>query len=369
MGYIVDDIKVSFGQANPTAKIQMNGYPSTMNDLASTLLASGLIASGPIVISGKNDVVISGVHVTNPNGSCIKVTNKSSNIVIKDSIIGPCNEEGIEILDSSHVTITRNYIHDAVKEGVRSYKAHHISVDSNMLEDVKSGYAMWTTNIGNLTFTNNFVKNVHRASKNGGNVVMVAYVRAKGIRINNNVAINQLGKSDTEDLVNTYKSNGTPGDPIQINNNQFYGSGSSHSGGGILLGDGGGSYMEARNNILVNPGQYGLAMSGHHQVFSNNKVYSDNLRPFTNIGVSIGWTASQTGGGDCYALEFSHNEITFYKGRDFIKSPDVKPYLSPYWKWSGCQIAGWETNKVDTPYKQPANLDETILPPEILKLK
>ena len=101
---------------------------------------------------------------------------------------------------------------------------------------------------------------------------MVAYVHARGIRINNNVAINQLGKSDTEDLVNTYSSSGTADDPIQVNNNQFYGSGSSHSGGGILLGDGGGSYMEARNKFIVNPGQYGLAMSGHHQVFSNNKL-------------------------------------------------------------------------------------------------
>lgn len=75
MGYVIDDIKVIFGQTNPVANRPNNGYPSPMNDIAGTLLASGLIASGPIVISGKNDVVISGLHINNPNGSCIEIKN------------------------------------------------------------------------------------------------------------------------------------------------------------------------------------------------------------------------------------------------------------------------------------------------------
>jgi hypothetical protein len=194
----------------------------------------------------------------------------------------------------------------------------------------------------------------------------VAFVHAKGIRINNNIAINVPGQCDTEDLINTYISGGTAADPIQINNNQFYGSGSSRSGGGILLGDGGGSYMEAKNNVLVNPGQYGLAMSGHHNVFANNKVYSDQHQSHANLGVSIGWTASQGGGGDCYSLGFSNNEITFYKGTDWISTAGVAPYLYPYFKWSGCSVSGWTTNKFDTPKNQTANLDETILPDSIL---
>jgi len=33
-------------------------------------------------------------------------------------------------------------------------------------------------------------------------------------------------------------------------------------GGGIMLGDGGGSNIVAKNNILVDPGQYGMAVSG-----------------------------------------------------------------------------------------------------------
>lgn len=187
---------------------------------------------------------------------------------------------------------------------------------------------MWKTNTGNLTFTNNYVKNVHRGSKNGGNMVMVAYVHAEGIRINNNISINILGQSEAEDVINVYKSDGTASDSIQINNNQLYGGGPSPSGGGILLGDGGGSYQEAKNNILVNPGQYGLGIdSGHHNVLSSNKVFSDDQRSFTNVGIGIGWTAGQKG-LDCYSLDVSNNEVTWWKGSDF--NGGVRPYLEPY---------------------------------------
>ena len=358
-GYIIDKLNVSFNAGTADESIPAS-------DLPNTLLSSGLKHSGPIVINGQKDLIISGMLISNPNGSCIEIKKGAANIIIEDSVIGPCGNAGVNILSGSHhIEVRGNYIHDTVHEGVRSYESYNVIVDGNMFEDIKSGYGMWTTSIGNLSFTNNFVKNVHRGTDNGGNVANVAFVRAKGIRINNNIAINVPGQCDTEDLINTYKSAGTANDPIQINNNKFYGSGSSLSGGGILLGDGGGSYMEAKNNIIVNPGQYGLAMSGHHNVFANNKVYSDQHQPHANLGVSIGWTASQVG-GDCYSLGFSNNEITFYKGTDWINTAGVAPYLYPYFKWSGCSVSGWTSNKFDTPNNQPANLDETILPGSIL---
>jgi len=257
-----------------------------MGDLVGTLLASGLIASGPVAISGENDVVISGLHISNPNGSCVKIINGSSNVTIENSEIGPCGDKGIDILGSSHIKINGNYIHDTEKAGIYSYQSSDIAVDSNVIEDVKSGYEMFTTTVGNISFSNNFVKNVHRGSNNGGNIAMIAYVHAKGIRINNNVGINVLGESNAEDLINIFKSDGTADDPILVSNNKFYGGGPSSSGGGIMLGDQGGSYQLSENNILVNPGGYGIAIAGgHHITHRNNRVYSDDQRDFSNIGV------------------------------------------------------------------------------------
>ena len=173
-------------------------------------------------------------------------------------------------------------------------------------------------------------------------MAMVAFVHGPGIRINNNININVRNESQTEDLVNTYKSNGKPDDPIQVNNNIFYGSGPDHiSGGGILLADAGGAYQEARNNIIVNPGSYGLAfVEGHHLVFANNKVYSDDQQPFTNIGVMIGW------GTDNEAIEFSNNEITYWQGTHWVGEPHLYPYEF-FGDGSGQDVIGWDTNKFD----------------------
>lgn len=61
------------------------------------------------------------------------------------------------------------------------------------------------------------------------------------------------------DAINLYKSNGIAGDPIQVIGNRIRGGGPSTSGGGIMTGDQGGSYILV-SIILVNPGSTAL----HH---------------------------------------------------------------------------------------------------------
>jgi hypothetical protein len=328
-----------------------------------------LIESGPLIINGESDVVISGLHISNPNGSCIEIRNGALNVVIENSEIGPCGKKGIDILNSSHITINNNHIHDAVAEGIMSYSSHDIAVDSNVIENVQSGYEMWKTRDGNLSFTNNFVKNVSRGNKNGGNVVQIAFVHAGGIRVTDNIAVNILGQSNPEDLINVYSSDGTPDDPIQIKRNRFNGGGPRLSSGGIILGDQGGSYQIAEDNILVNPGQYGLQIGGgHHHTFRNNLVYSDDQRSFTNVGVIIWRYGSGTAPGECHSHTVEFNEITWWRGPNY-KNKGNEPWLAPHYNPSfgsdkikpNCGDAvGWRTNKFDTKQNQPADLDESL---------
>jgi hypothetical protein len=361
-------------QAHAVHLLLRSGNGGGTNGVSTASIQAGgtLTQSGPIIIQSESDVVISGLHITNPKGSCIDISKGASNIIIENSEIGPCGGKGIDILNSSHITIRNNYIHDAVAEGIKSYGSHDIAVDSNVIEDIKSAYAMWTTRDGNLTFTNNFVKNVHRASANGGNMVTIAHVHARGIRVTDNIAVNILGQSNPEDLINVYSSDGTPDDPIQIKRNKFNGGGPRLSSGGIILGDQGGSYQIAEDNILVNPGQYGLQIGGgHHHTFRNNLVYSDDQRSFTNVGVIIWRYGSGTAPGGCHSNTVALNEITWWRGPNY-KNQGNDPWLYPYYNPGfgadkiapNCgNIAGWSTNKFDSKNSQPANLDISIWNP------
>jgi hypothetical protein len=205
---------------------------------------------------------------------------------------------------------------------------------------------------------------------------MIAYSRGPGFRINNNIGINITGESNAEDLINIYKSSGTADDPIQVNNNKLFGSGTSPSGGGILLSDQGGSHQIAENNILVNPGQYGIGIGGgRYNTLRNNRVYSDDQRSFTNIGVVVlrfNGDGRGTAPGECYGHTVENNEITWWKGPNY-KNKGQPAFLDPYHKpRSGTDgiepncgsVAGWSTNKFDTKESQPANLDMSIWNPD-----
>jgi len=171
--------------------------------ISSTIVASALVASGPIVIDGERDVVISGLHITNPTGNCITLRG-SSNIIIENSEIGPCGQGkdipgdpsgfGIRIYaGNSHVTIRNNYFHDTVSHAILSTKSHHIAVDGNVFERVWSAYKMAQTSEGYLSFTNNFVKNIGwnsvgqgqdiHGNRGASNIVGGAYLHGAACRV------------------------------------------------------------------------------------------------------------------------------------------------------------------------------------------
>lgn len=81
---------------------------------------------------------------------------------------------------------------------------------------------------------------------------------------------NFIGESNPEDQVSLYNaSNGI------VRNNMFRGGGPSQSGGGIMLGDNGGTNNLAELNTLVNPGRYGMAIAGgNNNRILNNKIFS-----------------------------------------------------------------------------------------------
>ena len=241
--------------------------PSSFVSLALTTdsLSADLKKSEPLVIDGKSDLTISGLEIANPQGNGITIRN-SKRIRVEGCKIGPCKGEAVNIYACEGITVTGNRF-EAVSTGVYALDSRHIEV------------------------THNRCLNVHGPFPRG-QLAQFDKVTGGGNRINHNLALNVLGKSNPEDVINIYKSSGTADDPIQVIGNKIRGGGPSGSGGGIMTGDGGGAYIVVRDNVLVDPGQYGIAIAGgHHIQILDNKVFGKR-QPFTNVGIYV-WNQSK----------------------------------------------------------------------------
>ena len=278
-------------------------------------------ASDPIVLNGINDSTIRNLEIHNTSGHCITLVN-CSNITIQDCKLGPSKGNGVYLYNCKNIIVTNSTM-DSVASGV--------------VADVGSG----------IKVTYNSVKNVLGPMPRG-QMVQFGNVNGSGNCINYNSGENILGQSHPEDEISLYKSNGTAQDPIQVIGNWIRGGGPSGSGGGIMTGDMGGSYILVQDNILVNPGQYGITIaSGHHITIKNNKIYSKQL-PFSNVGLS----AYKQYPIDTYSNTISNNEVNF-TNKDGV--------LNNLWNAGNAgEIIGWNTNIYTK------NLTESVLPSKII---
>jgi len=209
-------------------------------------------------IDAKSGQVIEGVSVSNPAGPCITVASGARDVIIRRSRIGPCgpsptlNDYGVLILPgASNVTIQGNVIHD-VGSGVKAYKAvNPLVVERNYFYNVRgplyNGQAVQFNDV------------------NGGNA---------SSRINCNVsdANYSNGRKFYEDHISLFKSGGTPDAPIEVAFNRIRG-GVSKTGGGITVGDKGGSWIHVHDNVVVMVANTGIGVAGgSHIRVENNRV-------------------------------------------------------------------------------------------------
>ena len=222
--------------------------PTTTPTTTSTTSTSIYKLSAPIVWNGISGQTISGIDIENAPGNSIELTN-CKNITIQNSKIAHSKGIGIKLYNCTNITITNCFI-DSVSSGVNACASTGIKFEHNQVRNV----------LGPMP---------------RGQMIQFDAVTGGGNSISYNVGENIAGQSFPEDEISLYKSNGLPNDPIVIAGNRIRGGGPSNSGGGIMTGDAGGSYVIVKDNILVNPGQYGIAISsGTNITVQNNKVFS-----------------------------------------------------------------------------------------------
>ena len=133
----------------------------------------------------------------------------------------------------------------------------------------------------------------NEALNTGRNFFQCDQCEGGNIRINGNSLehTNKFGDDDLEDFINIFKSEGLSNDYIQVNNNRARinltggaASGVSQSGSFIILGDRGGQWQKAEQNIGVNTGNVGIGAAGGVDIeVINNKMYSQPIHELSNV--------------------------------------------------------------------------------------
>jgi hypothetical protein len=201
---------------------------------------------------------------------------------------------------------------------IRFYDSVHINVNNSHFEDVASAVRFMYSN-GPLLVTYNTALNP------GRNFFQCNNCTGDNIRINHNSMEHneQVASQPLEDFINIFESSGLSGNWIQVNYNRGRvnlvngnASGVSNSGCLIILGDYGGIYQEAKNNIGVNPGNCGIGVAGgFHFKVEDNKMYSQQIDGISNTGFYAAAYPSTT---PCYHNPdtFSNNQSSFICGRN-----------------------------------------------------
>jgi hypothetical protein len=289
----------------------------------------------PIVINGKNNIVIRNVRISNPKGQCIQIQS-ANNVLIENSEIGPCLYQGINVSGSSVVKVRNVYIHDTGKPAVETHKSSGIEVYGSLMERSSKGvYATHSTKV--VVAHNKFLNMNPKNQVYMGPSVQFHTIVGAGNRIHCNITDNVPGKSYPEDIINMYRSQGTSTDPIQIMGNKIRGGGPSTRGGGIVLGDSGGAYVLVKNNILVNSGSQGVGVAGgHHLQVINNLIYG-RQQPWTGVGISVmDWNKL-----GCYSQTVKGNSVYWIYKTGF---------KNPGWNSGQCgAVTGWNQNTWNAP--------------------
>jgi hypothetical protein len=181
-----------------------------------------------------------------------------------------------------------------------------------------------------------------------GQLAQFDKVPGAGNRINHNLALNDLGESNPEDVINIYKSSGTEDDPIQVIGNKIRGGVPSGSGGGIMTGNGGGAHIVVRDNVVVDPGQYGIAIAGGYHLQMLDKKVFGRKQPFTNVGIYVR--------NQSKALSHDHT-VKGNRVRSFNKDGTENPCWDDNNRGT---VAGWDDNNWH------ADVDDGLLPTDLL---
>lgn len=275
-------------------------------------------------------VQVSVYHHTSANSKGIRLTGAHDLTITGENITGGSVPD-IVLYNCYNIKITHNKLLASAQTGISLYNCYNINIQHNYFTNVSTGVYCENAHQGAIVVTNNQFLNMQGPYPRG-QCVQFNNTSGPGNKICYNKCENIPGKSNPEDAINLYKSSGTARHPIIVKGNWIRGGGPSKSGGGIMLGDNGGSYQIALNNVLVDPGQYGIAISGgDHNAVIGNCIYG-RTQQFTNVGLYV----AGYNGGKCTNSTVKLNKVNYFNNLQKANNSWIGPGTAT--------PAGWETN-------------------------
>lgn len=216
----------------------------------------------------------------------LRYENESIDRVISHKVISDTKLYGIMLKGCHRVTIEQCCIMNTGQPGIVLERCSDITIRNCLFTDNASAvYAINSERINVYNCTCTYI----RGPKPRGQFVQFNKVHLGSIE--NCLVINSEDdpNEDIEDIINLYQSSGSQEEPIIVSGNWILNGGSSKSGGGILLGDNFGAYQHVRDNVLINPGQYGIGVAAYYGKefrVENNVIISEG-GPVNNVGLYV----------------------------------------------------------------------------------
>jgi hypothetical protein len=320
--------------------------------------------SGPVNISGQNGTVIDGVHIINPNGDCLTITN-STNITVRRSEIGPCGGNGINISGGGTINIYDSYIHPEkplstsccdTHDGILVVGTSGVSIQGNVIAYGEANIE--ATNVSNVSVIGNFLLNPidsdpsqPASNQSRGQNFQVWGGPSSNMTVQNNYTLSSLDTTkylfpeNQEDSINFGVTTG-----IVVSGNYVTG-GHSNSGCGIIADDSANS-AQFKSNVLVNTGQCGIGIAdGTNQVIDSNKIL--NTTPVAGGGNTAIYIWKQYSSA-CGPVQVSNN---------IASSVDTNGNPNSYFDGGGCAPVTLTNNVFNAAAAAQLQPVSTNLPP------
>ena len=296
-------------QVAPVSKTEVASNSMAVVNTTSSL-ATTYTGSSALSYYGKSNFTISGLSISGGT-YCIYLNNCSNVTITNCRLANGAKYEVYMTNNCKNVTMTNCYVTGGVS-GVHVENSSTIKINSNQFQNINGPYP-------------------------GGNFVQFVNVSGGGCQINNNHCEDIAGIAQhPQDGLSVYKSNGLQGDSIQVIGNWIRGGQYQNDSGGaaaIVLGDVGGSYQVARNNIIVNGGFVGMQVQGGAHIKMDHNTISGGVTPYSNCGLCYGNYSGQAS----WDVNISYNKVRYYKtnGQEMDMWVDTRTASIP---------TGWSTN-------------------------